>query len=67
MTAREIGRTLVYYAVVGAVAACAATVAPLPFTGAAATAATVAAVIVTAWAATILLDTVAARARGGRP
>lgn len=33
MTAREIGRTLVYYVVVGAAAACAATVAPIPFTG----------------------------------
>lgn len=36
MTARDIGRTLAYYLVVGTVAACAATVAPLPFSGVAA-------------------------------
>lgn len=66
MSAREIGRTLFYYTLVGAVAACAATVAPIPFAGAAAAAVTVAAVILSGWLATVVLDMLAARAKGGR-
>lgn len=65
MSGRDIGRALVYYALVSTVAAAAATVAPIPFTGAAATAATVAAVILSGWLATVALDTLAARAKGG--
>jgi hypothetical protein len=66
MTVRELGQALVYYALVGTVAAVAATVAPIPFDGLPASVATVDAVILSGWAATVALDGRAARTRGGR-
>ncbi|NUQ95337.1 MAG: hypothetical protein HOY79_01805 [Streptomyces sp.] len=66
MSMREIGRALAHYTVVAIPAACAAVVVPIPFDGLAKTAATADAVIVTGWAATVLLDTVTARVKGGR-
>ncbi|MEU5595716.1 hypothetical protein [Streptomyces sp. NPDC020298] len=68
MAAREIGAALVYYAVVGTVIACAATVVGFtPLHGVYATAATGAAVIVSGYAASVLVDAIAARVKGGRP
>ncbi|MEV6833561.1 hypothetical protein AB0N17_03360 [Streptomyces sp. NPDC051133] len=66
MTAREIGRALAYYAVVGTVAACLATVAAVPFEGPVGVAVTVVTVLTAGWLTTVVLDAVTARAKGGR-
>ena len=66
MTGRELGLALVYYAVVGSVAACAAIVAAIPFDGLPRIVAVVDAVIVSRWVTTLLIDRAAAWVKGGR-